>query len=157
MNANKTPGLTILAAAVASLMLVACNKPADDRTAGQKLDETVAKIEQKTDAAVAKIEEKTDEAKAKSEIEAAKLGDKISATADKAEVKMADATITASIKAELARDPSLSALRINVDTKEGLVELHGSAPDATSRDRATRLAASVKGVLSVDNRLVING
>ncbi len=43
----------------------------------------------------------------------------MSSAADKAEASMADATITASIKAELARDPTLSALAINVDTKDG--------------------------------------
>ena len=145
MNASQQRNLSLLATATAALMLVACGKSDDTRTAGQKLDDTVAKVEQRSE-----------EAKAKTEASADRLGAKMENAADKAAASMEDATITASIKAELAKDPSLSALSINVDTKDGLVSLNGTAPDATSRDRATRLAASVKGVLSVDNHLVVN-
>ena len=136
----------LAAAAAAALMLSACGKHDDTRTAGQKLDDTVASVQQKSD-----------EAKAKTEAEANKLGDKMANAADKTEAAAQDATITASIKTELARDPSLSALKINVDTKDRLVELHGTAPDPASRDRATRIALAVKGVLSVDNKLVVPG
>ena len=64
-----------------------------------------------------------------------------------------DASVTASINAELAKDPTLSAIKIDVDTEAGRVALKGSAPDAESRERATRLAQAVKGVVSVDNQL----
>lgn len=145
MNATTTYRSTLLIAALASLTLVACGRD-DNRTAGQKLDDTIAKVEKKSE-----------EAKAKTEQEANKLGEKMANAADKTEAAVADATITASIKTELARDPTLSALRINVDTKGGLVELHGTAPSAEARDRATRLAAGVKGVLGVENRLTVDG
>lgn len=140
--------ITLLAAAVgATMTLAACGRnDADQRTAGQKLDDTIAKVEQKTE-----------EAKVKSEAQMDKMGDKMANAADKTETAMADAAITASIKAELARDPALSALKIDVDTKDGLVNLNGSAPNANAKDRATRLAAGVKGVLSVDNHLVVAG
>jgi len=68
-----------------------------------------------------------------------------------------DAAITAGIQAELAKDPRLGALGIRVQTREGLVELQGKAPDAALRDRATRTAATVKGVLSVDNHMSLPG
>ena len=137
--------MSLLAVAcAAALTMAACSKQDDTRTAGQKLDDTIAKVDQKSE-----------EAKAKTAVEADKLGDKMSQTADKAEAKMADATITASIKSELARDPDLSALRINVDTRDGLVELNGTAPSDAAKDRATKLAAGIKGVLSVDNHLVV--
>lgn len=146
MNAFTTYRTTLLVASMASLMLVACGRTDDNRTAGQKLDDTVASVQQKSE-----------EAKAKTEAEANKLGDKVANAADKTEAAAQDATITASIKTELARDPSLSALKINVDTKDRLVELRGTAPDPASRDRATRIALAVKGVLSVDNKLVVPG
>ena len=60
-------------------------------------------------------------------------------------------------RGELAKDDKLSALKINVDTSNGRVMLSGKAPDAESRERATRLAANVKGVMQVDNRLEIGG
>ncbi|TDP74763.1 BON domain-containing protein [Roseateles toxinivorans] len=93
---------------------------------------------------------------------AAKAGPKIEApvakvanTAEQAKIALADAAITAKIKIELAEEPSLAVLQIKVDTKDGLVDLTGTAPDATLRDRATRVAATVKGVLSVDNHMVV--
>lgn len=67
--------------------------------------------------------------------------------------KVSDAVITTSVNAELARDPQLSAMAIDVDTEAGRVALQGSAPDRKSRERATQIAAGVDGVVSVDNRL----
>ena len=37
----------------------------------------------------------------------------------------------------------------------GRVALNGTAPDATTRDRAKTLAAAVDGVVAVDNRLTV--
>jgi osmotically-inducible protein OsmY len=75
--------------------------------------------------------------------------------ADQLAVKIDDATITASINAELAKDPALRALKIDVDTEEGHVRLRGAAPDREARNRATSLAAAVKGVVGIDNQLKI--
>ena len=69
--------------------------------------------------------------------------------------KVSDAVITTSVKAELVKDPSLSALKINVDTAAGRVVLQGSAPSPAARDQAVRLAQAVKGVVSVDNQLKV--
>jgi osmotically-inducible protein OsmY len=148
-NPMKTlsPRLTLVAAAVAALALTACNRADnDDRTAGQQLDSAVAKVDQQTDQARQEIRQETAEARASADSTADKVGDKIE-----------DATITASVNAELAKDPSLSALRIDVDTMAGRVMLKGTAPDATARDRATQLAMNVKGVVAVDNQLQIRG
>lgn len=68
-----------------------------------------------------------------------------------------DMAITASISAGFAKDADLSAIKIDVDTKNGVVSLVGPAPTATSRDRATTIAKAVKGVVSVDNKLVVKG
>ena len=146
---------SVVAVAVV-LSLGACGKTvADNRTAGQKLDSTVAKVEQKTDAAVAKVEQKTDQAVAALKSEANSASNSGSKMVDAASSKLKDASITASIKTELAKDSSLSALKVNVDTDQGRVALHGTAPDAASRDRATMLAQKVNGVTGVDNQLEI--
>jgi len=71
--------------------------------------------------------------------------------------KVADAAITASVNAELAKDAQLSALKINVDTSAGHVMLRGTAPSPDARERATRLAMAVKGVTAVDNQLEVRG
>jgi len=65
--------------------------------------------------------------------------------------------ITTTVKAELAKDSNLSALKINVDTDNGRVALHGTAPTAAARDHATTLAQGVKGVVSVDNAQTVDG
>lgn len=68
-----------------------------------------------------------------------------------------DVGITASIKTALAADPSLSALKIDVDTHQGVVTLTGPAPSAEARDRATVLARAPRGVVDVRNELQLPG
>jgi hyperosmotically inducible protein len=66
-----------------------------------------------------------------------------------------DSRITTAVKTSLAADPTLSALRINVTTKDGVVTLEGPAPDEKGRERAAVLAAAPNGVTRVENRLVV--
>jgi len=152
-----TPTLpTLLIAVVAALALGACGR-ADERTAGQQLDAAVAQSGQKVDAAKVEVQQQTADAKVSLEAGAAKAATAVENAANKVADKTADAMITAGVNAELAKDPGLSALRIDVDTDNGRVKLSGTAPDSAARDRASRLAAGVKGVSSVDNRLDVRG
>lgn len=64
-----------------------------------------------------------------------------------------DASVTAMVKTQLARDPDISALAINVDTKDGAVTLNGTAPSSTAKARAEEIAKGVDGVKSVSNNL----
>lgn len=121
------------AAAGAALLLSACDPQAEELSAGQRLDQTVSTVKQ----------------------EARQAGEQAQAAAEQAASTVEDAAITASVNAELAKDAELSALKINVDTREGRVVLQGSAPNAEARERATRLATAIKGVHSVDNRLEV--
>ena len=133
-------GLASSLAISATLLLAACGKSDDGRTPGQKLD-----------AAIEKVERKADEAKAR----APGAVQDVKEAARDAGATLTDAAVTVAVKAELARDTSLSALKIDVDTQGGQVLLRGSAPDEASRERATRLAAGVKGVKDVENKLVV--
>lgn len=133
----------VLAALVASLGLAACDKR-DDQTAGQKLDSAIAKSEQKADQAKVATENAADRAE-----------QKIENATNKMTAKAEDIAITAKVNAALAGDPKLSAIKIDVDTVDGRVNLSGFAPDAASRERATELTKSVNGVLSVDNKLEV--
>lgn len=136
--------LTLTATAVLGLTLAACGKPDDDRTVGQKIDGAVAAAEQRTEVAKAEARDAAAEVKA----------DAKEATAE-ARASVDDAGITVAVNAALAGDPKLSALKIDVDTSNGRVELKGTAPDDSSRRRASDLARAVKGVVAVDNRLVV--
>ena len=68
---------------------------------------------------------------------------------------MSDTAIDASIRADLLKDPDLSVLKIDVDTHHGVVVLNGLAQDEAARERAGRIALSVKGVREVRNYLVV--
>ncbi|MDO9092233.1 MAG: BON domain-containing protein [Rubrivivax sp.] len=144
-NINRTRSLALVASAAAALLLVACEKPPPaEPTIGQRIDEGIASAERKAA-----------EAKASVEQAGAQAGQAVrQATASVADTAR-DAAITARVNAELARDSQLSALRINVDTVAGRVALNGTAPDSDSRQRAEKLAASVDGVVAVENRLTI--
>lgn len=129
-TALRTVGL--VSALALTVGLVACNRQ-DNATVGQKVDAAVQKTEQ------AATEMKRD------------AGNVV----DKVEAKVDDMSITASINADLARDAELSATKINVDTKSGVVTLSGTAPTAAAKARATTIAQAVKGVAGVNNNLEV--
>ena len=66
-----------------------------------------------------------------------------------------DSTITAVVKSKLAWSKYTNGLTTKVVTKSGHVTLSGSADSAPSRDLAGRLAQNSRGVVAVDNQLVI--
>jgi hypothetical protein len=105
----------------------------DPRSVGQRLDAGIQATQQKVDAAAQ---------------QGALATQQVAATLD-------DAGITTAVKTALAADPALSALKIEVDTHDGVVRLSGPAPDAKSRERAGVLAAAPQGVRSVDNQLTV--
>lgn len=157
MNAKQTGWL---AAVTLTAALVACGRPGE--TVGQKVDGAIAQgkdamqeaktaskegvesAQQATKDAVASAEKSVEKTAEASRESTAKMGEAID-----------DAAITASISASLAKDADLSAIKIDVDTKNGRVSLHGPAPSEQARTRASTIAQSVKGVVSVDNQLTI--
>jgi hyperosmotically inducible protein len=69
--------------------------------------------------------------------------------------KVEDASITAAIKMKFANDATVSASKIDVDTKDGMVTLTGAVSSQTEADRAIELARSVDGVKMVHNNLTV--
>ncbi|RYF01655.1 MAG: BON domain-containing protein [Comamonadaceae bacterium] len=134
-----------LAAAVAMACgLAACNKT-DDQTVGQRLDSAVAKTEQVAADAQRKMEVAANDAGAATRDAAAK-----------AAAVMDDAGITAKVSAGLAKEPDLSGVKIDVDTRNGIVTLNGPVKTSEARSRAAQIAQSVDGVNSVVNQLTIS-
>lgn len=143
---TRRPMTLPLAALAASIALLAgCNR-AEDRTVGEQVDRAIQSTERAAETAADKVGNATERA-----------GEKISQAGDVMADKAGDAAITASVNAELAKDPALSALRIDVDTAQGRVVLRGSAPDRAALERATQLAQAVQGVVAVDNQLRVGG
>jgi hyperosmotically inducible protein len=66
-----------------------------------------------------------------------------------------DSAVTAKVKTALARDPSTSAFRIEVETFRGEVQLNGFVDSADMKTSATRVARSVDAVKSVSNNLKV--
>jgi hyperosmotically inducible periplasmic protein len=142
------PILTMTAAAVlAAFTLAGCNKTDTSTSANDMVKQTEQKAKD-IGAEASKGMAEVKEAGRDLAQDAKQAGNEV---AD----KVSDAVITTSVKAELVKDPSLSALKINVDTAAGRVVLRGTAPSPAARDQAVRLAQAVKGVVSVDNQLKV--
>ena len=160
----KRPTLSIaglLAVTALAFGLSACDKMKEP-TVGQKIDAAVEQTEKAAAEAKAKAQQALESAGAKVEQGAVKAeaaaegaGDAARQAGNAVLEKMDDAAITAQVSAGLAKDPTLSALKIDVDTRDGVVTLNGPAPTQEAKDRATAIAQGVKGVSSVMNQLSV--
>lgn len=136
-------------------VLTACDRTDSSQTVGQKLDTAVTRTEQ----AAADIKDATkasvDSAGAALREGAAQARTAAQQATDSVTINSEDVIITASVAAGLLKDPDLSAMKIDVDTKNGTVSLYGPAPSEAARMRATDIAKAVKGVSGVDNKLTV--
>lgn len=154
-------GLMVASSLALLLGLGACDR-ADDRTVGQRIDSGTstarsAANEAKRDArdATASAGAAADRAAQSTREMGASAADKTQSMGATAADKVDDATITTKVNAALAKDKDLSAVKIDVDTQNGVVTLSGPAPTATAKERASEVARSVKGVSSVNNQLTV--
>jgi hyperosmotically inducible protein len=139
----RTLRMTSIGAAIACMAVVGCSKQ-DRAEARRDVDQVVAQTEHKTTQMANDASKEMDKAKNSMKEGAAEAKDSVS-----------DAVITTSVKAELAKAPDLSAMKINVDTDNGRVALRGTAPSTAAKDHATALATGVHGVVGVDNELKV--
>lgn len=65
-----------------------------------------------------------------------------------------DAWITAKVKAALLADTAVRGLALDVDTKDGVVTLRGTAVTQAEIDAAEKIAKGIEGVREVDVRSV---
>ena len=137
---------------LAGLALVACDDRTD-RTVGQKLDSALERTQQKLNAAGDKIAQQADRTVTK--VKETTAADIHPVANDGGAKPISDTAITASIKTDFLKDPDLSILKIDVDTRGGVVTLNGLAENDDARQRAERIALGVKGVREVRNFLVV--
>jgi hyperosmotically inducible periplasmic protein len=128
------------------LALAACDRNRD----GVVGDRAVDRTEQSTT-----VTEESRDAAARARAEADRAAEETRSMGAATGDRLDDATITARVNAQLAADQDLSAIRIDVDTKDGVVTLTGPAPSAAARERASEIAKSVQGVTSVNNQLSV--
>jgi osmotically-inducible protein OsmY len=75
---------------------------------------------------------------------------------DAARAVFTDPAVTTAVKAKFAADSTVGALRIDVDTSDGVVTLTGRVKSSAEKDQAVRLARETDGVRNVVDRLTIN-
>lgn len=149
--------LIVLGSLALVLALSACGKKVDDKTAGQQLDSAIAKTEKAAEETKAKTESTLANSGAAVKDAAQSAVSSAKELASTAGQVLDDVAITTAVSAEFAKDPDLSAFKINVDTKDGAVILNGSAPTGAAREKASSIAKAVKGVNSVENKLLVSG
>ena len=125
MNTRQRMSLMAALLAGAGLVAAGCDNRTGERV-GEKVDRTTSQVAASTERA-----------------------------ADKATTAVGDAAITGSVKTALIAEPNLSALKIDVDTKNGVVTLNGTVDNADQKSRAVSIARGVSGVSSVNDNLTM--
>ena len=67
-----------------------------------------------------------------------------------------DTTITTRVKTTMLNDPSIGALKIDVETHEGIVTVSGRVNSQAQHDQALALARGVDGVTIVKDALSVS-
>jgi hyperosmotically inducible periplasmic protein len=75
--------------------------------------------------------------------------------AERTAAVLTDAAVTTAVKAKFLADTSVSGLKIDVDTKDGVVTLNGTVATKAEADRAMSLARDSDGVKRVVSNLRI--
>ncbi|QYF91897.1 BON domain-containing protein [Massilia sp. PAMC28688] len=130
---------------------------ATDRIA-ERTERAVDPINSKAELAAERAENRAERASERAENRTDvtdRIGNKTEAVANRAGKAISDAVITTKIKADLFKEPELSAMAIDVDTDKGVVMLSGFVASKADADKAVRLAKSVEGVTQVKSNIKV--
>ncbi len=144
---------SVAISAAVLLALAACGDRTDDTAAGARKDANEAR--QETREAGKDVRQASRDAASSANQAAGTAGTAVMGAAGRVGEKVDDMQITARVNAGLAADKDLSALRIDVDTRDGVVTLTGTAPTASAKSRAEEIARNAKEVKSVNNKLAV--
>jgi hyperosmotically inducible protein len=67
-----------------------------------------------------------------------------------------DTLITTKVKTKLTTDRVKNLVSVNVETKDGVVHLKGTVPNAQAKAEAERLAKDTDGVVKVTNDITVS-
>lgn len=122
----------------------------------ERMAETAAaKTERMAETAAVKTERLAETAAVKTERAAETVVDKTKNVAAATRENVGDAWITTKIKADLFAEPELKAMKIDVDTENGVVNLSGFVSSTAEAEKAVRMAQGIKGVTKVTNSLKV--
>lgn len=158
-----TVRLTVLSLTIGAALAVGCNQREPDAQpeATVRNQEAPAPVtvspeaREEARAAASEAAEAVGTAVDKTQVAAQEAAAVAKQGAKSAAEAVTDAAITAEVKTALAADARLSALRIDVDTRNGVVSLTGPAPDEATRRRAGEMVKNLKGVARVENNLKV--
>jgi hyperosmotically inducible periplasmic protein len=69
---------------------------------------------------------------------------------------VSDAALTTTVKSKLLADPTVSGLKIDVDTKDGVVTLTGKVKSTREESEALRIARNTDGVKRVQDKVTVS-
>ena len=155
---NPTLRRSLLSVSIATVASVGLLAGCEQKTTTRSADGTTTSTTTVTNPApetTAAAKSTANEMKADAKAAGSEMKSDIKDAANKAGDAIEDGTITAKVKTALLADPDVKGLAIDVDTKNGVVTLKGTADKAANRDRAVAIAKDTSGVKSVDSQLVV--
>jgi hyperosmotically inducible periplasmic protein len=179
---NKSKGFVGVIVAVMSLAMVACASTRTQKSPGEQVDDSVTtgrvkaaliadpvtkahQIDVETFKGTVQLNGFVDSSASKSRAAEVARGTKgVTAVQNNLTVKtdprtgeqvVDDGAITMKVKVALAGDPRTKAHQVNVETREGVVQLSGFVDNSEAKSTAEELAKAVDNVKSVDNELSV--
>ncbi len=174
--------LTLIVATVAMLAMAACSATRTSRSTGETLDDATITAKVKTalarDPATSAFRINVDSYRGEVQLNGfvetadmksaatrvAKSVDGVKKVSNNLEVSSGersageavdDGVITAKVKAALVSDPNVAARDVNVETREGVVQLAGFVDSSAQKSKASEVTRRVAGVKEVDNQLEV--
>jgi hyperosmotically inducible protein len=177
---QKSKGFVSAVMFVMTLAMVACASTRTQKSAGEQVDDTVTTASVKSaliadpvtkahqidvevfkgtvqlngfvDTAASK-ERATEVARKQKGVTAVRNNLTVKTTERSGDQVVDDSEITAKVKSALAGDPRTKAHQINIETRNGVVQLSGFVDSSEAKSTAEELARAVDEVKSVDNEL----
>ena len=177
---QKSKGFVSAVMFVMTLAMVACASTRTQKSAGEQVDDTVTTAAVKSaliadpvtkahqidvetfkgtvqlngfvDTAASK-ERATEVARKQKGVTAVRNNLTVKTTERSGDQVVDDSEITAKVKSALAGDPRTKAHQINIETRNGVVQLSGFVDSSEAKSTAEELARAVDEVKSVDNEL----
>lgn len=146
--AHMTDGKPGVGCVIDSRDRTAATAAATGATVAQKTEHAAETAVQKTKNAAATVADKTERA-------VERTADATGNAAAKTGKVIADTVITTKVKADLFKEPELSAMAIHVETEKGVVMLSGFVDSKADAEKAVRLAKSVEGVTEVKSAIKV--
>ena len=179
---QKSKGFVSAVMFVMTLAMVACASTRTQKSAGEQVDDTVTTAEVKAaliadpttkahqidvetfkgtvqlngfvDTAASK-EHASEVARKQKGVTAVRNNLTVKTDGSSASEVVDDSAITAKVKSALAGDPRTKAHQVNVEVRDGVVQLSGFVDNSEAKSTAEELARAVHDVKSVDNELEV--